>query len=577
MSSAYRLPDITLRFLYKCEWRQSGKGARMAIGVRKRPTSRDAVWNSTLMELDREACYRAIQSRDARFDGRLFTGVRTTGIYCRPICPARTPKLENVVFYSCAAAAQAAGFRACLRCRPELSPDLAAWHGTSSSVVRALTLIAGGALDGDEADVDGLALRLGIGGRQLRRLFTKHIGASPIAVMQTRRILFAKQLIHDTRLSMVDVAMAAGFGSVRRFNETFRRLYGRPPSQLRRKRSGAATAGGDPPAETKLLLSYAPPYDWPAMMSFLATRAIPGVEAVDVDRYRRTVDVDGARGTIEVTQVPGRDALAATIRFPNVKALPAIVARVRRVFDLGADVRMIATQLGKDPCLAPLIAARPGLRVPGAWDGFEIAVRAILGQQITVAAARRLAGKLVAVYGSPLNPDVDEELTTVFPTPERLAMVDLSSLGMPRARAVAVSLLAAAAANDPRLFDRDRDLDVAIARLKAVRGIGEWTAQYIAMRALREPDAFPADDVGLLRAMADVEGRRPTPAALAARAEAWRPWRAYAAQHLWSAGGVVPRRAGRHGNASHDRGARAPMVGSESGTHAQTNVSLRTS
>lgn len=497
------------------------------------------------MELDRDACYRAIQSRDARFDGRVFTAVRTTGIYCRPICPARTPRLENVVFYSCAAAAQEAGFRACLRCRPELSPDLALWHGTSNSVSRALTLIAGGVLDRDEGGVDALALRLGMGGRQLRRLFTKHLGASPIAVIQTRRILFATQLIHDTRLSMADVAMAAGFGSVRRFNETFRRLYRRPPSQLRRQRSAGASAGGERPG-TRLVLSYAPPYDWTAMIGFLAARAIPGVEVVDADRYRRTVDIDGDRGTIEVTQVAGRHALAATIRFPNLKALPEIVTRIRRVFDLGADLSVIAAQLGEDPCLAPLIAARPGLRVPGAWDGFEIAVRAILGQQITVAAARQLAGKLIAVHGSPLDPAVDDELTAVFPTAGRLATVDLSSLGMPRARAAAVSLLAATAANDPRLFDRDRDLDAAIARLRAVRGIGEWTAQYIAMRALREPDAFPAADVALLRAMADARGLRPTPAALAAHAEAWRPWRAYAAQHLWTAGAVAPQRAVRH-------------------------------
>ncbi len=490
------------------------------------------------MELDRDACYRAIQARDARFDGRLFTGVRTTGIYCRPICPARTPKLENVVFFSCAAAAQEAGFRACLRCRPELSPDLAVWRGTSSTVSRALALIADGALDGDEADVDSLALRLGIGERQLRRLFTKHLGASPIAVAQTRRVLFAKQLIHETRMSMVDVAMAAGFGSVRRFNETFRRLYGRPPSALRRDLSRGMAALAERPGTT-LLLSYAPPYDWPAMIDFLAARAIPGIESVEPERYRRTVDLDGDCGTIEVTPAAGRPALVATIRFPNVRALPTIVARIRRVFDLAADVSVIATQLGEDACLAPLVSARPGLRVPGAWDGFELAVRAVLGQQITVVAARRLAGKLVAMHGEPLKPAVDHELTTVFPTPERLARADLSKLGMPRARVHTLSLLAMAAANDSRLFDCNQELDAAVARLKAVPGIGEWTAQYIAMRALREPDAFPADDVGLLRAMADAGGIRPTPAALVAYAETWRPWRAYAAQHLWTADGVL--------------------------------------
>ncbi len=487
------------------------------------------------MTLDREALYRALRTRDARFDGRIFVGVHTTGIYCRPICPARTPKLENIDFYPSAAAAQEAGFRPCLRCRPESSPDLAAWRGTSSTVARALTLIAEGALDGDEADVEGLALRLGIGERQLRRLFTQHLGASPIAVAQTRRVLFAKQLIHETRMSMVEVAEAAGFGSVRRFNATFRGLYGRPPSELRRLSAGVG-AGREPVASITLKLSYVPPYDWDAMIGFLAGRAIAGVEMVARGRYRRTIGLDGVHGTIEVAPIADRDALAATIRFPNVRALPTIVARIRRVFDLGADVTAINAQLAADPHLATLIAARPGLRVPGAWDGFELAVRAVLGQQITVGAARRLAGKLVATYGEPLHPAVVEDgdgLTSVFPSPGRLATAAFATLGMPRARAATLSALAASAAADARLFERERDLEAAIARLRALPGIGEWTAQYVAMRALREPDAFPASDVGLLRAMA-AGGMRPTPEALAKRAEAWRPWRAYAAQHLWT-------------------------------------------
>jgi AraC family transcriptional regulator of adaptative response / DNA-3-methyladenine glycosylase II len=491
------------------------------------------------MELDRDACYRAIQARDPRFDGRLFSGVRTTGIYCRPICPARTPKLENLVFYASAAAAQEAGFRPCLRCRPESSPDLAAWRGTSSTVSRALALIADGALDGDGADVGALALRLGIGERQLRRLFKQHLGASPIAVAQTRRVLFAKQLIHETRMGMTDVAQAAGFRSLRRFNDTFRRLYARPPSVLRRQRSDAGRGAGD--HGITLLLSYAAPYDWAAMIDFLAARAIPRVEVVERDRYRRTVELDGHHGTIDVTPAPGRDALAATIRFPSVKALPTIVGRIRRVFDLGADVGAIAAQLAEDDALAPLVAARPGLRVAGAWDAFELAVRAILGQQITVTAARQLAGKLVAAHGEPVasGAGVGLELTALFPRPDRLATADLAKLGMPRARATAVAALAAAAAADARLFHREQDLDAAVARLKALPGIGEWTAQYIAMRALREPDAFPAADLGLLRAMTGADGVRPTPAALLARAEAWRPWRAYAAQHLWTSGRTV--------------------------------------
>ena len=302
------------------------------------------------------------------------------------------------MFYRSAAAAQEAGFRPCLRCRPESSPDLAAWRGTSSTVSRALALIADGALDGDDADVEQLALRLGIGARQLRRLFEKHLGASPIAVAQTRRLLFAKQLIHETRMRMVDVAFAAGFGSLRRFNETFRRLYGRAPSTLRRQGSPRAASGRDRSGIT-LTLSYAAPYDWPAIIGFLAARAIPGVEVVEAERYQRTIELDGCHGTVEVTPATGRDALAVTIRFTDLRVLPTIVGRIRRVFDLGADVGAIAAHLAKDPWLAPLVTARPGLRLPGAWDGFEMAVRAVLGQQITVTAARRLAGKLVAAHG----------------------------------------------------------------------------------------------------------------------------------------------------------------------------------
>jgi len=488
------------------------------------------------MHLDREACYRALLTRDARFDGRFFIAVRTTGVYCRPICPARPPKLENTIFMPSAAAAQEAGFRPCLRCRPETSPDLAAWNGTSSTVSRALALIAAGALDED--DVDGLAARLGMGERQLRRLFQKHLGASPKAVAQTRRSLFAKRLITDTRLPMAEVALAAGFGSVRRFNDTFRKLYGRPPGALRR--GELATAAAD--SAVTLTLPYKPPYDWPAMVGFLAPRAIPGVEHVRPDLYARTIALGEAYGTIFVRPAYRRrdeHALAATICFPVVTALPLIVERIRRIFDLGADPAIIAEHLSADPQLAPLVAARPGLRVPGAWDGFELAVRGILGQQISVAAATRLAGKLVAAYGVPLpSPDRADAacLRYVFPSPERIIGTEpAATLGMPAARGRAILSLAAAAAADRRLFEPSRSLEDAIDRLRALPGIGEWTAQYIAMRALREPDAFPAADIGLLRASAAADGR-PTPAELLIRAAAWCPWRAYAAVHLWSAG-----------------------------------------
>src|SRR5262245_19907536 len=317
------------------------------------------------MELhDRRTYYRAFQSHDSRFDGRVFVGVTSTGIYCRPICPARTPRFENCRFFASAAAAQEAGFRPCLRCRPEIAPDLAFWRGTANTVSRALALIADGALDGDDSDVESLADRLGVGGRQLRRLFQRHLGASPIAVAQTRRVLFAKQLLHDTHLPMAEVALAAGFGSVRRFNETFRDLFGRPPSALRRK-AGAVDSTRE---GVTLRLAYRPPYDWASMLTALASRATSGTEWVDDGVWHRRVDLAGKQGTVAVAHLPARNSVLVTIHFPCVKALPSIVARVRRVFDLGADIATIDSHLARDPKLAPLIKKRPGLRAPGDWE-----------------------------------------------------------------------------------------------------------------------------------------------------------------------------------------------------------------
>jgi AraC family transcriptional regulator of adaptative response / DNA-3-methyladenine glycosylase II len=485
------------------------------------------------MELPaREICYRAFQGRDARFDGLIFVGVSSTGIYCRPICPARSPKFENCTYFGSAAAAQDAGYRPCLRCRPEIAPDLASWRGTSNTVSRALALIAEGALDGDGNSVEKLADRLGVGERQLRRLFLQHLGASPISVAQTRRVLFAKQLIHDTRMPMTEVAMAAGFGSLRRFNETFLNLFHRPPSALRRKISATQQENG-----VTLRLRYRPPYDWDCMIAFLRARAVPGVEIVQGDRYLRAVEVDHAMGSIEVTNLPERHSLSVNIRFPDVKLLPAIVARVRRQFDLGADIETIDTHLSGDPVLAPLIALRPGLRAPGGWDGFEIAVRAVLGQQITVVAARRLAGQLVALHGRtvPKSFRVHPELTHAFPTAKQLASAPSIGLGMPAARSAALKAVAEAAVADPNLFRPFGSIEETVARLRNIRGIGEWTAQYIALRAIREMDAFPATDIGLLRSVASMDGEKRSVADLLTRAEPWRPWRAYAAQHLWAA------------------------------------------
>ena len=383
------------------------------------------------MFLDPIVCRQAILARDARFDGRFFIGVTSTGVYCRPVCPARPPKAENCRYYPTAAASQAAGYRPCLRCRPETAPGQGAWRGASNTVSRGMTLIDAGALD--EAGVDALAARLGVGERQLRRLFLKHLGASPIAVAQTRRVLIAKQLIHETDLPMAEIALAAGFGSVRRFNETLRDLFGRAPTELRR------TLGRGAPSEAGITLSlgYRPPFDWPALLGFLALRAIPGVERIEDGVYHRTIEMDGAAGALAVTDQPERNRLRVTIRFPRLTALPRIIARVRQMFDLDADPEAIGLALAQDGRLAPLLAERPGLRVPGAWDGFELAVRAILGQQITVTAATRLAGAIAGRWGEPVELD---GLTRLFPGAEVLATATIG--GMPGSRASSISRLA---------------------------------------------------------------------------------------------------------------------------------------
>jgi len=499
--------------------------------------------------LDPEACYRALSTRDPRFDGRIFVGVTSTGIYCRPVCPARTAKFENCQFYASAAAAQEAGFRPCLRCRPETAPDLASWRGTSNTVSRGLALIADGALDGGEAGVEALAERLGVGGRQLRRLFKQHLGATPVAVAQTRRVLFAKQLIQETRMPMAEVALAAGFGSVRRFNETFHDLFRRPPSALRRRAWAGLPADSVAAGGVTLRLRYRQPYDWPAMLAYLRARAIDGVEQVEGEVYRRSVAEGDDLGTVEIRHEPARSNLAVLVRFPSVRALPGILARVRRVFDVGADIEAIGAHLSQDPFLAPLVAQRPGLRAPGGWDGFELAVRAVLGQQVTVVAARQLAGRLVSICGAevPEAARLNPALSRTFPSPQRVAAADLGALGMPGSRRSTLTALAEAAIADPHLFRPFGTVEEAVARLRQIRGIGDWTAQYIALRALREPDAFPASDIGLLRGAADGAGVRPTPADLLVRAEPWRPWRAYAAQHLWAADAVPVARVVKHG------------------------------
>jgi AraC family transcriptional regulator of adaptative response / DNA-3-methyladenine glycosylase II len=487
---------------------------------------------------DSKVCYRALQARDRRFDGYLFVGVTSTGIYCRPICPAKTAKFENCRFFRTAAAAQEAGFRPCLRCRPEISPETAGWRGTANSVSRALALIAEGFFDDDNTSIGMLAERVGIGERQLRRLFDEHLGASPLSVAQTRRVLFAKQLLHETDLSMTDVAMASGFGSVRRFNDTFHKLYRRSPSELRRRRQTDDSTLSLPPGIT-LHVAYRPPYDWNSFLAYLSARTIEGVEEITDGRYRRTFSYEGREGIVEVANNPRRQGLSVNIQFPSVAALSAVVLRVRRMFDVHADVNSIEAHLSGDRALARLIAQRPGLRTPGGWDGFELAVRGILSQQISVQAARRFIGKLVRLCCQPSATLPIGNLTYVFPSAHRLASADLSALGIPKARRNTLKALAEIVQANPRVFESSSSFDEVIARLRAIPGVGEWTVQYLALRAFRETDAFPATDIAILRGAIELAGTATTAIQLINRAEMWRPWRAYAAQHLWAAGAAA--------------------------------------
>jgi len=480
------------------------------------------------VDLDSDRCYRALLSRDRRFDGRFFVGVTTTGIYCRPICPSPPPRPRNVRFFACAAAAQAEGFRPCLRCRPESAPGTPAWEGSPAVVRRALRLISEGALDDD--DVEAFAERLGVGGRHLRRLFEAHLGASPAAVARASRAHFARRLLDDTDLRMTDVALSAGFRGVRQFNLVMRATFKASPRELRARRKGdAGDASG-----LAIRLAYRPPLDWSALLGFFALRATPGVEVVDSLGYRRTLRVGAAGGTLAVRPEPESGCARLVLRLPALDGLQAIVARVRRVFDLDADPLRIGRQLGRSPQLAKLVRARPGLRVPGAWDGFELAVRAVLGQQVSVRGATTLASRLVARFGEALPAPAEPGLTHLFPEAAALAEADVAAIGLPGARAAAIRALARAVAEGRLPLDGGLELDELIARLCEVPGIGAWTAHYVAMRACGETDAFPAGDLGLRRAFGS--GRGPaSERALLAASEAWRPWRAYAALHLWTA------------------------------------------
>ncbi len=474
------------------------------------------------MDLDWQICSRARLSRDSRFDGKFFVAVLSTGIYCRPICRAPTAKEKNVRYYPTAAAAAAAGFRPCLRCRPECSPGTPAWTGTPSTVARALRLIEESGIE--DGGVEALAGRLGVGARHLRRLFIQHLGATPSAVAQTRRLQFAKKLLDETNLRMTDIALAAGFGCVRRFNAAIRNVYHRTPTQIRRL-SRLATV--QPQHQYTFRLRYRPPYNWEAMLRFLLPRVSPGVEEVDGDTYRRSIWLNGKGGSLTVSLDPENDALVVGIQFGDPRALFVIVERLRLMFDLNADWAAISETLCSDPQLATRVAVVPGLRIPGCWNGFELAVRAIVGQQVTVKGATALTGRIVKAFGQPYSGAGN--LTHVFPSPEVLSRADLAGVGLTRSRAETIRCLARAICDRKIRFEGVVDSDGLLASLCEIPGIGRWTAQYIAMRALGEPDAFPSGDLGLLRALGLTSSRE-----LERRAEAWRPWRSYAAMCLWN-------------------------------------------
>lgn len=474
--------------------------------------------------MDAEACYRALVARDPRFDGVFFVGVRTTGIYCRPVCPARTPGPTRCEFFRRGAEAERAGYRACFRCRPEIAPGSAAVDAVSALAKRALTRIEEGALN--QASLEDLAAELGTSARHLRRALEAEIGVSPVELAQSRRLAIAKALLVDSGSSMTEIAFASGFGSLRRFNSAFRARYARTPSSIRRQ--GAAHSSGG----LALMLSYRPPFAWEALLGFLRGRATAGVEVVSATSYARSAALGAHRGYLEVMNAPEASALRVRVSDGLAGALIPLVTRLRRQFDLDAEPQTIDAHLWRDPALRARVRRTPGLRLPGAIEPFELAVRAVLGQQVSVAAATTIAGRLAGRFGEPLATPI-AGLDRLFPAPARIAQAsvdELAALGLPGARARTVWELASRVAEGRLQLTRDQDPAELIRELDAVPGIGPWTASYVAMRALSAPDAFPEKDLGLMRAL-NVDGKT-----LLRRAERWRPWRAYAALHLWLGG-----------------------------------------
>ena len=485
------------------------------------------------MHEDTERCVRAVRSRDARFDGWFFTAVLTTRIYCRPSCPAVTPKPEHMVFYPSAAAAQQAGFRACKRCRPDASPGSPEWNARADLVARAMRLIADGVID--SGGVPGLAARLGYSVRQLERQLRAELGAGPLALARAQRAQTARLLIETTALPMGDVAFAAGFASIRTFNDTVREVFALSPSQLRERgarRAGQGHRAGPAPGALALRLPFRAPLFPDSLFGHLAATAVPGVEEWRDGAYRRTLRLPHGPGVVALT--PQADHIGCQLSLADLRDLATAISRCRRLLDLDADPVAVASLLSADEVLAPLVAKAPGRRVPRSPDAAEFAVRAVLGQQISTAAARTHAGRLAAALGAPVH-DPAGGLSRLFPDPATLAAAGSGGLAVPRSRRATFAALTAALAGGQLDLSAGGDWAEARRRLARLPGIGPWTVETIAMRALGDPDAFPATDLGV-RAAAGALGLPSGPAALAGRAAAWRPWRAYAVQYLWATG-----------------------------------------
>jgi len=489
------------------------------------PASQEGVPASRLkgMELDFERCYRAVDSRDQRFDGWFYTAVTSTGIYCRPSCPALTPKRENVTFYPSAAAAQRAGFRACKRCRPDAAPGSPEWDVRADVVGRAMRLIGDGVVD--RAGVPGLASRLGYTERHLNRMLTVELGAGPLALARAQRAQTARILIETTGLGLAEIAFAAGFGSVRQFNDTIQEVYALTPSQLRERCPVAQAEAG----VINLRLAYRSPLHVPALLDFLETRALPGVEERSGGTYRRGLTLPHGSATVALT--PADRWVSATLRLADVRDLAPAVARCRRLFDLDADPDAVDATLGADPALRAMVEAEPGVRVPRAVDGFEMAVRAIVGQQVSVAGARTTLTRLIRAAGSLGAAPSD---LVGFPPAEVVAELPDSAFGMPAARRETIRALAAAVADGKIDLEPGADRVETVARLLEVPGVGAWTAGYVAMRAIGDPDVFLPTDLAVRRGAAAL-GLPSTAKALEAHAERWRPWRSYALIRLWRA------------------------------------------